>query len=286
MTRILQITAALMSGALGTCAAFHSASSNDAPPQPRPLIPLVDPISPELGNLQGKPHMNSPPGRSSFLPIILREAKANDLPPAIVDAVIRVESFYNPAAVGTVGEIGLMQVRPSTAAMIGFKGTIAELADPETNIRYGVRYLARAWRLAKGDLCIALMKYRAGHGTEQMSTLSNEYCRRARRHLAATWPSFVADVAPDATVASDREAATPESPSSQSIELMSPDPSKGSGTKAATIRSAHWLIAASRAQSAAALRRVSAQSRSQEIWAAHAARNIMIGKQRRSASAL
>ncbi|WP_445503562.1 transglycosylase SLT domain-containing protein [Microvirga sp. G4-2] len=223
--------------------------------------------------------MSNPPGRSSFLPIILREAEANDLPPAIIDAVIRVESFYNPAAIGTVGEIGLMQVRPSTAAMIGFRGTIADLANPETNIRYGVRYLARAWRLAKGDLCLALMKYRAGHGAEQMSALSTEYCRRARRHLATAWPGFAANVTPDALIASDSDPAPSESPSSKSIALMPPDPSKGSGAKVAATRSAQWLIAIGRAQSAAAWRRVSAKSRSQALWAAHAARKVTIGKQ-------
>ena len=42
-----------------------------------------------------------------------------------------------------VGEIGLMQVRPSTAAMLGFDGDTTELAKPEVNIRYGVTYLAR-----------------------------------------------------------------------------------------------------------------------------------------------
>jgi hypothetical protein len=48
-----------------------------------------------------------------------------------------------------------------------------------------VSYLAKAWRLAGGDLCQALMKYRAGHSSREMSSLSVEYCRRARVHLAA-----------------------------------------------------------------------------------------------------
>jgi uncharacterized membrane protein len=86
--------------------------------------------------------------------------------------------------VGSVGEIGLMQVRPTTAAMLGFRGTVAELAAPEINVRYGVRYLAEAWRRADGDLCRALMKYRAGHGAEVMSPLSQLYCARAQAILA------------------------------------------------------------------------------------------------------
>jgi hypothetical protein len=117
--------------------------------------------------------------------MIRRAAEQHGVPPAIVDAVVRIESAYSPTALGGVGEIGLMQVRPTTAAMLGFRGTTAELADPETNISYGVTYLAQAWRLSGGDLCRALMKYRAGHGEERMTPLSVEYCRRARVHLVS-----------------------------------------------------------------------------------------------------
>src|SRR5215213_3496709 len=123
--------------------------------------------------------------RSTYLPAIAQEAAASGVPPALVDAVVRIESRYDPTAVGSIGEIGLMQVRPKTAALLGFQGTSAELAEPRTNLRYGVGYLAKAWRLADGDLCRALMKYRAGHGSDKMSALSIEYCRRARQHLAA-----------------------------------------------------------------------------------------------------
>jgi hypothetical protein len=128
----------------------------------------------------------SPSGaRKLYLPIIEREAKTRGLPAEIADAVARIESGYETSAVGLAGERGLMQVMPPTAAMLGFKGSPAELADPETNIRYGVEYLAEAWKIAKGDLCRALMKYRAGHNEERMSPLSVEYCRRARMHLAS-----------------------------------------------------------------------------------------------------
>ncbi len=123
--------------------------------------------------------------RSTYLPAIAQEAAASGVPPALVDAVVRIESRYDPTAVGSIGEIGLMQVRPKTAALLGFQGTSAELAEPRTNLRYGVGYLAKAWRLADGNLCRALMKYRAGHGSDKMSALSIEYCRRARQHLAA-----------------------------------------------------------------------------------------------------
>jgi hypothetical protein len=142
------------------------------------------PLPPAINELFGLPKTYTK-GRSTYLEILTRHAEQTGLPPAIADAVIRVESSFNPHAVGGVGEVGLMQVRPETAAMLGFSGGVTDLFEPETNILYGVRYLARAWQLAQGDVCRALMKYRAGWGNETMTPLSVDYCRRAKGHLAA-----------------------------------------------------------------------------------------------------
>ena len=141
---------------------------------PPAVFPPVRPL--------GVPAVATDP-RARFLPLITREAAVAGLPAAVADAVARIESGYDPAVVGSVGEIGLMQVRPATAAMLGFRGTTADLASPEVNVHYGVRYLAEAWRRADGDLCRALMKYRAGHGAETMSPLSQAYCARAQAIL-------------------------------------------------------------------------------------------------------
>ena len=105
-----------------------------------------------------------------FCELIKQEAERTGLDPALIDAVIKVESDYRPDTIGAAGEIGLMQVLPSTARLLGFDGTDQELAEPATNIRLGVTYLAKAWNLAQGDLCRALMKYRAGHGEDRMSS--------------------------------------------------------------------------------------------------------------------
>jgi soluble lytic murein transglycosylase-like protein len=120
---------------------------------------------------------------AKFADLVSREASSAQLPVEIAHAVIQIESGYDPDAIGSVGEVGLMQVRPSTAEMMGFRGTPTELAKPEINVKFGVRYLAEAWRLSNGDLCRALMKYRAGHGAELMSPLSVAYCARAREAL-------------------------------------------------------------------------------------------------------
>ncbi|WP_368367107.1 lytic transglycosylase domain-containing protein [Bradyrhizobium commune] len=125
-------------------------------------------------------------GRAEYRQLVERESLAFGLPPALADAVMAVESRYNPAVVGMDGEVGLMQVMLPTARMMGFAGTTSELAAPEVNVHYGVQYLAGAWRRANGDLCTATMKYRAGHGETRFSYLSVEYCARVRAHLVAS----------------------------------------------------------------------------------------------------
>lgn len=134
---------------------------------------------------QAPPLPQAATGRAVYLDLIAREAALYGLPRDVADAVAQIESGYDPTVIGGVGEIGLMQVRPTTATMLGFMGSLEDLARPEVNVHFGVRYLARAWRLAGGDLCRALMKYRAGHGEEAMTPLSVTYCERAKAHLAA-----------------------------------------------------------------------------------------------------
>lgn len=143
--------------------------------------------------------------------MLVREAERLGVPPALADAVAFVESGYRPDARGAVGELGLMQVRPQTAAMLGHTGPAEALLDPETNIRFGVAYLAQAWALAKGDLCRTLMKYRAGHGEERMSALSVGYCIRTRIRLAATGSSLAAAVPPASTGGTDERPPQPQS---------------------------------------------------------------------------
>lgn len=144
----------------------------DLPPPPPVALPIIEPAS-------------RPKGRERYLALIAREAARQGVPADLADAVAQIESGYDPSAVGSVGELGLMQVRPGTAALLGHKGPAADLLDPAVGARLGVAYLAGAWRLAGGDLCRALVKYRAGHGEERVSARSADYCLRAHRHLAA-----------------------------------------------------------------------------------------------------
>lgn len=77
---------------------------------------------------------------------ILREAGKYGFDPVFVAAIIKTESKYNPLAIGGVGEIGLMQIRPETAFWIAKKYKIPfqnahDLKDPVKNVTIGVAYL-------------------------------------------------------------------------------------------------------------------------------------------------
>ncbi len=76
-------------------------------------------------------------------------------------AVVRKESGCNPRATGKRGEVGLMQIKVSTARGLGFAGTRAQLYEPATNLAFGMRYLARA--LARGGPgCAGVSLYQRG----------------------------------------------------------------------------------------------------------------------------
>lgn len=102
---------------------------------------------------------------------------------ALADAVVRVESNYDPKARGSAGEVGLMQIKPATARMMGYSGSAKGLYDPETNIRYGMKYLAAAQDLGDGTTCGTILKYNAGHGAERMNPVSKRYCGKVQSYL-------------------------------------------------------------------------------------------------------
>jgi soluble lytic murein transglycosylase len=100
---------------------------------------------------------------------ILRGHAANhDLDPALLAAVVYVESRFDPNAESTAGAIGLMQLLPETAEGIALRtgGTafvVADLRDPEINVRYGSWYLDHLLE-RYGDARLALAAYHAGQG--------------------------------------------------------------------------------------------------------------------------
>jgi soluble lytic murein transglycosylase-like protein len=90
-------------------------------------------------------------------------SKTYDVPEALVHRVIVRESKYHPHLIGRGGTIGLMQIKLGTARSLGFTGTAEELRDPDTNLIYGIKYLAGAYRAAHGDHRRSIRYYASGY---------------------------------------------------------------------------------------------------------------------------
>ncbi len=118
--------------------------------------------------------------------LISRYATAYGVPVALAHAVIRVESNYRANARGRAGEIGLMQIKPATARAMGYSGSAKGLYNPETNIKFGMKYLAGAHKLGGGSVCGTILKYNAGHGAKRMNPVSARYCAKVKRHMAGS----------------------------------------------------------------------------------------------------
>lgn len=114
--------------------------------------------------------------KSPYSELISQYAKTYGVPVDLAHAVVRIESNFNPKARGSAGEVGLMQIKPATARSIGYKGSTQALYDPETNIRYGMKYLAMAHELGGGETCGTILRYNAGHGAKRMNPISKRYC--------------------------------------------------------------------------------------------------------------
>jgi len=96
--------------------------------------------------------------RRRFSPLIAEAARAHRLPGALLHAVIRAESHYDPDAVSRAGAVGLMQLMPGTAQRYGVRNR----RDPAANVDAGCRYLRDLLVMFDNDLVLALAAYNAG----------------------------------------------------------------------------------------------------------------------------
>src|SRR4051812_43471293 len=97
---------------------------------------------------------------SKFDKLINDAAKHFDVDAALVSAVIKQESDYNPRETSNKGARGLMQLMPSTAERFG----VTNSYDPVANIYAGTRYLRWLLRTFEGNADLAVAAYNAGEG--------------------------------------------------------------------------------------------------------------------------
>jgi soluble lytic murein transglycosylase-like protein len=100
---------------------------------------------------------------SRFQPELARASAQTALDPALLLAVMVVESGGDPQARSEKGALGLMQIMPGTAAELGLQRP----HEPAENVLAGARYLARMMDLFDQKLDLALAAYNAGPGAIQ-----------------------------------------------------------------------------------------------------------------------
>jgi transglycosylase-like protein with SLT domain len=103
---------------------------------------------------------SSPIFNSKYDKIITAAARHFDVDAALVSAVIKAESDFQPRTVSHKGARGLMQLMPATAKRFGVTNSF----DPEANIYGGVRYLRWLLKTFEGNADLAVAAYNAGEG--------------------------------------------------------------------------------------------------------------------------
>jgi soluble lytic murein transglycosylase len=139
-------------------------------------------------------------------PAVAQHSAQHGVDPALIWAVMKAESDFDPRATSRAGAVGLMQLMPETAV-----GLAVNPYDPEENIAGGTRYLRYLLDRFRGNLPLALAAYNAGATrVESYRTLppiqeTREYVSkvlRFYRSYARSLPGTVPTVRTDSRVTS------------------------------------------------------------------------------------
>tara|TARA_R100000750_G_C2323071_1_gene87064 strand:+ start:52 stop:678 length:627 start_codon:yes stop_codon:yes gene_type:complete len=131
---------------------IYKANSNYQRVAREPKIELAKPTAPAATVMRAS--------GEQYNALVSAAASENQLPEALIHAVISAESNYDPNALSRQGAAGLMQLMPGTARDMG----VADVWDPAANIRGGARYLKSLMSLFNDDMSLALAAYNAGPG--------------------------------------------------------------------------------------------------------------------------
>lgn len=154
-----QVLACSLAALWWACPGLAGAQELDAP-QAGMEVPLMQPT-------YSVPEPQAP--AVPWLQHIQQAAQAYGVDPHLLQAVVKVESNFNPSAVSRGGAIGLMQIMPATAmAVAGLRGSkqslSLQLKDPAINVHAGALYLRSLLDTFSHRLDLALAAYNAGTG--------------------------------------------------------------------------------------------------------------------------
>jgi soluble lytic murein transglycosylase-like protein len=127
------------------------------------LTDLTDPTDPtDLAGLANGADIAAVPERAAgtypYESLIVSAAESYGVDPALVRALIQVESGFDPGLISSAGAMGLMQLMPETAEALGVQNAL----DPAQNIDGGIRCLLGQIIRFDGDVRTALAAYNCG----------------------------------------------------------------------------------------------------------------------------
>lgn len=96
--------------------------------------------------------------QANYWPLVRDLSDQYKLDPALVMALVHVESRFKPLALSKKGAMGLMQIIPATAKELG----LTDPWNPRANLEAGIRYLAKIKKIFNHDLVLTLAAYNAG----------------------------------------------------------------------------------------------------------------------------
>ena len=138
----------------------HGRGGRASRPSPLAKASYLIPPPPVKPRVRTTPRL--PRSAEAYAAMIREAAERHSVSPALVEAVARVESGFNPRALSHKGARGLMQVIPATGRRFGVRSD--RLFDPEHNLAAGTAYLAWLSKRYRGNLDFVLAAYNAGEG--------------------------------------------------------------------------------------------------------------------------
>lgn len=155
-TRLLRAFACLtLALALGACTTTDPKLPNAA------SAPIPEP-SPRVASATSESEPAAKSSNRSVDGLISKYSVAYAVPESLVRRVVKRESSFNPGA-RNGPYWGLMQLLPATARGLGHDGSAKDLLDAETNLKYGVKYLAGAYKVADNNPDQAVRLYSRGY---------------------------------------------------------------------------------------------------------------------------